>query len=226
MSRQSPTISATKCNIGTIKLGNDKEKWIVLETKNNIKRWYKLIGNVKTYITDDNGAKPFKVIITDKSVIILKSTVLYESDKNLQEKMWNKEISFDPWTSCMTINKYKKIFIGKHSKKYGNPAEDAHIGNSILVELKPLTYLFIGHDIEQITTKEPIIKYISTMGRNLVPYPFALTENYTYLILGSHYLNRNDFGDIEPYSVYYNFDKKYSDVKHYKYKSKILVKGS
>jgi hypothetical protein len=181
---------------------------------------------VKTYITDDNGAKPFKVIITDKSVIILKSTVLYESDKNLQEKMWNKEISFDPWTSCMTINKYKKIFIGKHSKKYGNPAEDAHIGNSILVELKPLTYLFIGHDIEQITTKEPIIKYISTMGRNLVPYPFALTENYTYLILGSHYLNRNDFGDIEPYSVYYNFDKKYSDVKHYKYKSKILVKGS
>lgn len=86
MSRQSPAISATKCNLGTIKLGNDKEKWIVLETKNNIKRWHKLIGNVKTYITDNNGGKPFKVIVSGKSVIILKSTIMYETNTKLQKK--------------------------------------------------------------------------------------------------------------------------------------------
>lgn len=39
MDRKSPSISATECNNGSIKIGNDKNYWIVLE-KNNVKRWY------------------------------------------------------------------------------------------------------------------------------------------------------------------------------------------
>jgi len=209
MSRQSPDESATKHNTGTILRGNDKQKWIVLETKNKVKRWYKLVGNIKSYKTYMNGSHPFKIIITDKIIIILKSNKIYNTD--------------DIWDNCMIIKKYEKVFIGKHSKKYGNTQKEAFTGNSILIELKPLMYLFVGESVKQIVTKEPIIKYISTMGNNYVPYPFALSENYAYLLVEPCYLNRADFGDIDPYQVYYAFNKKYSKIKHYKYKSKVLA---
>ena len=205
MSKQSPDISATKYNLGTIL----HKKWIVLETKNKVKKWHELSGNIKSYKTYMNGSRPFKIIITDKIIIILK----YLNKKNVIN---------DPWESCMIIKKYNKVFIGKHSKKYGNPHYPAFTGNSILIELKPLTYLFVGESINKIETKEPILKYISIMGNNYVPYPFALSKNYAYLLIESYYLNRTDFGDIDPYQVYYAFDKKYSKIKHYKYIRKIL----
>ena len=210
MSRQSPNESATKHNLGTILRGNDRHKWIVLETKNKVKRWHKLVGNIKSYKTYMNGCNPFKVIITDKIIIILKSNGKYDTS--------------DIWTSYMIVKTYEKVFIGRHSKKYGNTHKQSFTGNSILIELKPLTYLFVGEYVKHIETKEPIIKYISTMGNNYVPYPFALSENYAYLLVEPYYLNRADFEDIDPYQVYYAFDKKYSKIKHYKYKSKVLTK--
>jgi len=40
--RPSPSESATKYSIGTTKKGNDKNVWIIMETKNGIKKWKKL----------------------------------------------------------------------------------------------------------------------------------------------------------------------------------------
>jgi len=37
--RPSPSVSATTQKIGTIKTGNDKNKWIVVENKNGVKKW-------------------------------------------------------------------------------------------------------------------------------------------------------------------------------------------
>jgi hypothetical protein len=208
MSKQLPDISAAECDLGTILY----KKWVVLETKNKVKKWHKLSGNIKSYKTYMNGSYPFKIIITDKIIIILKSTSNNQDKKNIT----------DPWETCMIIKKYNKVFIGKHSKKYGNPHYPTFTGNSILIELKYLTYLFVGESLNKVITKEPIIKYISIMGNNYVPYPYALSKNYAYLLIEPYYLNRTDFGDIEPYQVYYAFDTKYSKIKHYKYTKKIL----
>jgi hypothetical protein len=56
------------------------------------------------------------------------------------------------------------------------------------------------------------------MGNSSVVYPFALTENYAYLIIENVYMKR-DFGDIDPYEVYYDF-KKIWNRKVYKFSSK------
>ena len=40
--RKGPTNSATLFNVGTIKTGNDGNKWTIIETKSGIKRWKKL----------------------------------------------------------------------------------------------------------------------------------------------------------------------------------------
>ena len=39
--RPSPTKSATLYNVGTIKTGNDGNKYIIIENKNGVKKWQK-----------------------------------------------------------------------------------------------------------------------------------------------------------------------------------------
>ena len=225
MSRSSPTESATDYDLGTVKLGNDKGKWIILETKNKIKRWYKLKGKVKNYITHDNGSRPFKVVIAENKIIIFKNTALFEKNKRLRNKMFDHKIDFEQWSSCMIIPKFKGIFIGKHSNKYlpDGYSSDLSLGNTILIERSHLNYIVIVSScILQFKTLEKINKYFSPIGGSDSPYPFALTDNYAYLILEEYYLDRDDFGDIDPYGVFYDFKKKYSHIKHHKYKTKKL----
>ncbi len=54
--RKSPDISATECIVGTIMVGNDKNKWVVDKTSNGTHRWVPIlnaeINNMK-YLTID-----------------------------------------------------------------------------------------------------------------------------------------------------------------------------
>lgn len=115
------------------------------------------------------------------------------------------------------INKYKKIFIGKNSKKYSS-YDKLFTGSSILVKIGELEYIYICDRIVKFNTKEPIEKFYSIMGNDFFVYPFALTESYAYLIIESVYIAR-DFGDIDPYVVHYDF-KKVWNRKSYKFSSK------
>lgn len=115
------------------------------------------------------------------------------------------------------INNYKKIFIGKNSKKYG-PYTKLFTGSSILVQINDLEYVYICDKIFSFKTKEPVNKFYSIMGNNFVVYPFALTDNYAYLIIENMYIKR-DFGDKDPYEVYYDL-KKIWNRKAYKFSSK------
>jgi hypothetical protein len=117
--------------------------------------------------------------------------------------------------------KYKNVFIGKSTKKYTYYSEP-FTGNSILIEIKTKTYIYVVDAIKLFHFEEPIIKYISPMGNSDVPYPFALTKNYAILLIEDIILER-DFGDIDPYQVYYNHSKKYFP-KYKKLKTKVIVK--
>ncbi len=152
------------------------------------------MNKFKTYYTIDNGAKKYKIVVSDKEININTNTNI------------NTELIY-------RIKNYKKVFIGKNYVKYGL-YDGLFIGSSILVELKNKEYMFIGHKIFKFKTTESIIKYYSIMGNSSVVYPFALTENYAYLMLDNVYLKR-DFGNNDPYKVYYNLDK-----KSYKYSIK------
>jgi hypothetical protein len=115
------------------------------------------------------------------------------------------------------INKYKNIFIGKNSKKYG-PYDKPYIGSSILVEIEDLEYIYISETIFKFKTKETITRFYSTMGNNFIVYPFALTRNYAYLMIENVFILR-DFGDLDPYEIYYDF-KKIWNRKSFKFSSK------
>ena len=195
MNRKSPTSHASENPVGQIKKGNDKNNWFILE-KNNIKKWY-LLGEYKKYYTMDNGTNKYKIIINDKNIYVFYGEPEYE-------------------TLVYNIKNYKNIFIGKNTKKYRIYDKD-YTGSSVLVEIKKNVYIFIGSSIIQFKTNEPITEFNSIMGNNFVVYPFALTNNYAYLIIENVYLER-DFDDKEPYEVYYDFKKKWNR-KSYNYKT-------
>lgn len=119
------------------------------------------------------------------------------------------------------IEKYNSVFIGKSTNKYRKDyAKKPFTGCSILVEIKPLEYVYICDKILQFKTKEKIHTFVSQMGNSSVVYPFALTDNYAYLIIENVYLKR-DFGNIDPYEVYYDF-KKIWNHKSYRFSSKLI----
>lgn len=129
---------------------------------------------------------------------------------------------FSPWLSCMTIPKYADIYVGKNTKKYTpNPRYGKFAGNTILIKIKPLHYIFVGNKIVEFKTIEPISEYFSTMGNNDVPYPFALSKNYVYLMLDFVFMERIE-GDPDPYPSFYDFEDKYQS-KPKKINNKILV---
>jgi hypothetical protein len=54
--RKSPEISATECIVGTIMIGNDKNKWVVEKTSNGAQRWIPILNaeiNKMKYLTID-----------------------------------------------------------------------------------------------------------------------------------------------------------------------------
>lgn len=204
MVRKSPAIHASENQVGKISIGNDKNNWIILE-KNKIKKWY-LLGKYKKYYTLDNGSKKYKVIINEKNIFIFSNDL-------------NSDWLVLPLSTKRKESQNKQIFIGKNTKKYC-VYNGLFSGSSILVENKKNSYIFIGTKIIEFNTLEPIIEFHSIIGNGYVVYPFALTNNYAYLILENVYLKR-DFDDKDPYDVFYDFKKKWKRLS-YKYTQKLI----
>ena len=83
--------------------------------------------------------------------------------------------SYKPEETFVGISPKIKMteFSGGFGKKFN--------GNSILLSLGKNKYVFIGQKIIEFTTKkDKIIDFVSPVGNNDVPYPFAIGEKYVY----------------------------------------------
>ena len=214
--RNSPAYSAMDCK-NKIKKGKDGE-YKSTPDKNNIYKWIKITskksGSKKIskriskitskkhtskqfekpkhiYKIHDNGAVPYLVYDYGNKVSV------YKQPDNMQKKI----LDF----------KYKKIFIGDNTLNFtGYVPKGMGKGNSILLEVLPNEYVYIGNEIKSFTIKQDdvIIKYVSPIGNSDVPYPYAIGKNFTYLMLENKYIP-NEFVDLknDVYAQYYGFDK-------------------
>ena len=78
--RPSPTKSATLYKTGTIKTGNDGNKWIIAENKNGVKRW--TLHKKPTKIQSKNTSKKISKKTTKKtskkvSILVKNSLTVY-----------------------------------------------------------------------------------------------------------------------------------------------------
>lgn len=146
---------------------------------------------MKTYWIHDNYARPFKVCILNDLIRV------YTKDEKL----------------LLTFDRIKNIFIGKSKlcpmTKFSAGWGSHFDGNSILLDLGGLKYVFIGWKIQEFTALAPIIKYESPVGNNDFPYPWAEDDqgNYYLLIEGVILHQVQVKKDDDPYQIYYKLDK-------------------
>jgi hypothetical protein len=148
------------------------------------------------YYIHDNGGRPFKVFI-DKDGIIK----IYKQDNNL---LYNIEI--------LEVNDYNELFIGY------DPLQPNNNGHSILIKINKHNYIYIGYEIYKFITDDEITHYISIIGNNDVPYPYAVGRDNIYLMIESKYFDKTLFS---PYTLYYRHSIITNDIKKYVIHSRI-----
>ena len=96
----------------------------------------------------------------------------------------------------------EKVFVGQ-SPKHGARFD----GNSMLLHLEGLKYVFVGEEVFSFTAKSPITKFLSPVGNNDVPYPWAMDEQgFRYLMISSVILTGKLFenSDTDPYELFFD----------------------
>ncbi len=156
----------------------------------------------KTYYTHNNGGRPFKVKIHDDTMSIYRMT---EYDPE-----WKYEDT--PYLSIPLEG--KKVFIPKPHPKtpshYQRPTKHFR-GNSILLQVDPHTYLYVGGKyVYMFETKDEILRYYSPVGNSDVPYPWAVGTQNVYLMIENGVMPKNEITDHGmPYNDYY---EKYNGI--------------
>ncbi|AYV79066.1 MAG: hypothetical protein Faunusvirus2_13 [Faunusvirus sp.] len=181
MSRQSPNESATLFAIGTKKMGNNGEMWIVVVTKTNVKRWAPIKNDElskyqhgRKYYTHNNGGRPYVVYLANKTTVAI--------------------FAVDTKRLIKVYNNVEKVFVGRYSIKSrrGKIYRAKFTGNSILLKLAGDKYVFIGHCVYEFKAVDDIKYYYSLVGNSDVPYPVAVGERFVYFMLDSMYINKSD----------------------------------
>lgn len=139
----------------------------------------------KHYYIHDNGDRPFLIYISKHS-----NDNLYV----FKRTSYNDDITRKDYDMCIHhIKNPKRVWIG-HSPKipmteYSGGYGSKFKGNTILVELQLNKYMYIGPpEIYTFTSKDTIHTFISPVGNNDVPYPYAFGTTYLYSLFTQSYI--------------------------------------
>lgn len=159
-------------------------------------------GSYQMYQTHDNGGRPFRVFVDKKNKVgVITLMVNSEWPEDCYPYVVNKRFSF------------KRVFIGKSPRNemtetafnggYGRKFD----GNTILFDMGDNTYMFVGDRVSLFKSNSPIVRFVSPVGQNDVPYPYALDESGTYyLIVESVKVKSLEISkDSDPYLWYYDY---------------------
>ena len=170
------------------------------------------------YITHHNGSTPFRVEYDRKYLYAFKERP-FEDDEDPEDDDFDFSELYSN-TPCVVVP-YKQVFTGEDDEEMA--AEDFEEGNTVLAVANNGTGIYIGNDIYIFKPKDKILRYYSPIGPNDVPYPYAVGEKYTYLMIENRYVANNVLVD-NPYMQLYDHQGKYKHTKKHfkKLKTKII----
>lgn len=130
------------------------------------------------YLILDNYSYSYKVIIGSESVQVHK--LEYGDHSNLLTDYTLGQLVLDTQVSKVFVGKSPLIPMTEFSGGHG-PEFD---GNTILLQKSEYEYIWIGDKIISFIPYFPIVDYISPVGNNQVPYPWAIDEKgWVYLFV-------------------------------------------
>lgn len=166
------------------------------------------------YLIHDNGGIPYSVYINKT----LKTVKIYKRSK----KFYLKEDIEDDiliWSYIELVKEYKqfvKVFIGESPDNsmtmFSGGFGPEFNGNSILLQLSKQIYVYIGSEIYKFRSRDEIKTFISPVGNNDVPYPYAFGTKFCYFFIYADkiaydpFMTSDDFND-NAYAYYYNTRK-------------------
>jgi len=179
------------------------------------------------YFIHDNGGTPFRVAIDE----LRKRALVYKYDDE-QSYESNFMKSSEP---IILDTPFERVFLGGPLPDvFIANGDEFEMGNSILLHISGIKYIFIGMYIYEFESPEFIEEYISSIGNNDVPYPFAKSANETFLMIEDAVIDNKLLEDEgrkypmnawNPYRLYYEFGalvtKLFSLKDHLKEKRKI-----
>ena len=186
----------------------------------------------KGYYIQDNGGEPFYVIQVGVDVKIYDSEFVepyYSSPPNgngeygyfmyrIKNEDWPaEEVEIAP---VLTYKSPRRVFIGKsplnEMTEFSGGAGPEYDGNTILINDRENHYVCVTSNIFEFTSLAPIVEYVSPVGNNTVPYPYAIDEAGNYYLMAEKVVIKStnqEFVDYmkdkmhDPYTYYYGHDK-------------------
>lgn len=152
---------------------------------------------MEVYFIHDNGSRPFQVHINNQNIVEIFDNWVYRDNKHVH-------IFDDEMLEPVLIDtiQAKEIFIGRSPQNrmtmFSGGHGSAYLGNSILLCTENNEYTFIGDCIYSFTSLSNITEFVSPVGNNDVPYPFAFDEQRNLYDMN----NRVIFKDSEKLKYY------------------------
>jgi hypothetical protein len=152
------------------------------------KKTLKIPNRGKMYFTHYRYGRPFLVCIKSGIVSVYrvpKNTKLPPKFYMAKDKEQYKYVDY--YSDLVAKYKPRRIFIGmsiknnltKNTFEYGKKLE----GNSILLEIANLSYIFIGESIFSFKSITPIVKFVSPVGYSDTSIPHAIDKRGNYYLL-------------------------------------------
>lgn len=109
---------------------------------------------------------------------------------------------------------YRRVWVGKSPRNEITAYSEGHgerfDGNSMLFKVSDTQYLFVGHTIYMFAFADEIARFVSCVGNNGVPYPYAVSASNVIFFLDMVYMSHHVLGtgDAEQtadlYSLYFD----------------------
>lgn len=189
------------------------------------------------YLIWDNVLQVYTVYDYGKNVDIYFNKYISNKSIYLQKRISNDNQNHGQVIQGMIMKvPYLRLFVGDNAlKERGYSKKGQHAGNTLLIEKTKNSYLHVGGDILEFETPDGdvIEKYFSPLGNDGSPYPYAIGQKYTYLLLEEGKVGERQY---RPYLSNEHFDHTkdaylqfYANPEYYyklfkKLKHKILYK--
>ena len=176
----------------------------------NILKQYNILTDAKSYILTNNQKKE---LVEEYKKISGKNVyfIHYNYDKPYKVELYDNIVKVYDRNNKDNLTVYdntEKIFIGKSPKNEmtinsGNYGKEFD-GNTFLISLKNGNYVYIGALIYEFKPESEIVEYVSPIGNNDVPYPYAIDRNNNYYLIIENVIIKPPEKTEDVYKYYYD----------------------
>ena len=163
------------------------------------------------YMIHDNGGRPFKVKIEGLEISVFKED---EDNNGLYTNLVYNKICESIWVGKSPIIPMTELSEG-HGQEFD--------GNTILVNpCDSDSYVFIGSTIESFVPLHPIVDFVSPVGHNDIPYPFAIDSHQNCYLFTEHVIVKNCVNNENPYDDFYKIANLSDSLNPFVFHSKLI----